>query len=37
MVKKFHNKDDKNNVLSLPVTVYQLLIAFVSYNKKHQN
>ena len=31
-----NNKSDKNNVFSLPVTVYQLLIAFVSYNKKHQ-
>ena len=31
-----NNKGDKNNVFSLPVTVYQLLIAFVCYNKKHQ-
>ena len=31
-----NNENDKNNVLSLPVTIYQLLIAFLSYNKKYQ-
>lgn len=30
-------KNDNNNVLSLTVTVHQLLIAFVTNNKNYQN